>query len=64
MPNTARERLQSDLEMWELNTIIPVQRDDLRDLLADTDDAYARGWNACCDTFNVGAHIAPIKNGR
>lgn len=60
-PKTARERLQSDLETWGLNKTVPVRSDDLRDLLADSSDAYVRGWNACCDTFNVGAHIAAVK---
>jgi hypothetical protein len=32
-----------------------------RKVLADSSDAYVRGWNACCDTFNVGAHIAAVK---
>lgn len=59
---TARERLEGDLETWGLNTRIPVRSDDLRDLLADTSDAYVRGWNACCDTFGMGAHIAKERD--
>lgn len=42
MPTTARERLQSELQTWSLNTLIPVRADDLREVLAESEDVEKR----------------------
>jgi hypothetical protein len=42
MPTTARERLESELQMWGLNTRIPVRADDLREVLAESNDVEKR----------------------
>ena len=59
---TARERLQHQLDEWGNNQLIPVNADDLRELLTMESKAFTEGYNQCSADFRLGVTIEPEKH--